>query len=106
MRSQAFRGAPLRYDPLKEPHRAVANPAKVLQGADSGVTAAFELVATPALFALFGYFLDRWLGTGPLFAFLLAGIVVVYEVWKLWFNYSARMQALEAALPNARGNSG
>ncbi len=84
----------------------MANPAKVLQSADSGVTAAFELVLTPALFAVFGYFLDRWLGTSPLFVLLLAGIVVVYEVWKLWFNYTARMQELEAALPDARGNRG
>ena len=84
----------------------MANPAKALEGADDGVTAAFELVLTPALFAFFGWLLDRWLGTTPLFILLLAGIVAAYELWKLWFNYTARMKTLEAALPDARGTGG
>ena len=84
----------------------MANPAKALEGADDGVTAAFELVLTPALFAVFGYLIDRWLGTTPIFIFVLAGIVAVYEVWKLWFNYTQRLPAYEAALPDTRGTGG
>ena len=77
-----------------------------LQDADEGITAAFELVLTPALFALFGYFIDRWLGTTPVFLFLLAGIVLTYEVWRLWYVYTERMKKLEATLPDARGDRG
>ncbi len=84
----------------------VANPAKALEGADDGVTAAFEMVLTPALFAVFGWLLDRWLGTTPLFIFVLAGVVGAYEVWKLWFNYTERMKSFEAALPDTRGTGG
>ena len=81
----------------------MANPAKALEGADDGVTAAFELVLTPALFALFGWLLDRWLGTAPILTLVLAGIVLAYEVWKLWFSYTERMKAYEASLPDTRG---
>ncbi|MGI9624529.1 MAG: AtpZ/AtpI family protein [Acidimicrobiales bacterium] len=81
----------------------MANPAKALEGADDGVTAALELVLTPALFAFFGWLVDRWLGTTPLFILLFAGIVLAYEVWKLWYNYTERMKAIEQALPDTRG---
>ncbi len=84
----------------------MANPARALEGADSGVTAAFEMVLTPALFALFGYFIDRWLGTRPVFILGLTGIVAIYEVWKLWYTYTERMKTYEASLPDTRGTGG
>lgn len=83
----------------------MANPAKALEGADDGITAAFELVLTPALFAFFGYLIDRWLGTTPIFILVLAAIVLAYEVWKLCAGYTERMKAYEASLPDARGTT-
>ena len=44
----------------------VAKSVRALEAAEDGVVAAFELVLTPALFAFFGYLLDKWLGTGPI----------------------------------------
>lgn len=84
----------------------MANPAKALEGADDGITAAFELVLTPALFAFFGWLVDRWLGTTPLFILLFAGIVVTYEIWKLWYGYTERMKTYEQALPDTHGTTG
>lgn len=84
----------------------MANPAKAIEGADDGVTAAFELVLTPALFAFFGWLIDRWLNTTPLFVLLLAGVVATYEFWKLWSQYTTRMKSFEAELPDARGSCG
>ncbi len=84
----------------------MAKPARALEGADDGLTAAFELVLTPALFAFFGYLVDRWLGTTPLFIPLLAGIVAAYEVWKLVTNYNARMRSHESSLPRSRQTDG
>ena len=84
----------------------MASNVRALQGADDGITAAFELVLTPALFALFGWLVDRWLGTTPLFVLAFAGIVLAYEVWRLWYNYTERMKSYEAALPNTRGTGG
>ncbi len=45
---------------VSEDHTTVANPIKSLANAEDGVTAAFELVLTPALFAFLGYLVDRW----------------------------------------------
>lgn len=84
----------------------MASPAKALEGADDGVTAAFELVLTPVLFAFFGYLIDRWLGTTPLFILVLAGVVAAYEIWRLWYTYTNRMKDYEGALPDTRGDRG
>jgi F0F1-type ATP synthase assembly protein I len=65
---------------------------------ERGFTAAFELVATPALFALFGWFLDSRLGTGPFLTIGLATFVAGYLVWKLLYNYNAEMTRLESDL--------
>ena len=65
---------------------------------DSGdaLSAAFEMIVTPAIFGLLGWFIDSRLGTFPLFTLVLAGLVFAYEVWKLYTRYSAEMdRALE-----------
>ena len=49
---------------LSEGPITVANPIKALADAEDGVTAAFELVLTPAAFAFLGYLIDRWTGVG------------------------------------------
>ena len=57
------------------------------------LAAGFELVATPAIFALLGWFIDGRLGTFPIFTLALIAVTLSYEVWKLWSNYSAQMDA-------------
>jgi Putative F0F1-ATPase subunit Ca2+/Mg2+ transporter len=69
---------------------------------DSTFNAAFELVMTPALFALLGYLLDQKVGTGRLFTFVFAGLVAVYEVWKLWYNYNLRVDSIHAEILRPR----
>ena len=59
---------------------------------------AFELVVTPAIFGFFGYLLDRWLGTAPLFMLVFALFVFGYLVWKFWGDYERRMQDHEQRL--------
>jgi len=68
------------------------------RNADGIFNAAFELVATPALFAFFGYLLDGKLNTGRLFTLLFATVVAVYEVWKLWYGYNSRIDELHAEI--------
>lgn len=72
------------------------------RNADGIFNAAFELVATPALFAFLGYLLDNRVNTGRLFTFLFAGIVAVYEVWKLWYGYNSRIDELQAEMLRPR----
>ena len=50
----------------------MAKPVRALEAAEDGVVAAFELVLTPALFGFFGYLIDRWLDTAPIFLASLA----------------------------------
>ena len=81
----------------------MAKPVRALEAAEDGVVAAFELVLTPALFGFFGYLIDRWLDTAPIFLASLAGIVAVYEVWNLWYPYTKKMKSFEDSLPDAKG---
>lgn len=43
----------------------------------------FELVVTPAIFGLIGWFIDGRLGTRPVLTLTLGIAVFLYEVWKL-----------------------
>jgi F0F1-type ATP synthase assembly protein I len=60
-------------------------------------SAAFELIVTPTLFGLLGWFIDSQLGVFPVFTLVLAGSVLAYEVWRIYAAYSDSMDAeLEA----------
>ncbi len=72
-------------------------------GAGDALSNAFELVATPALFAFFGLLLDKSVGTTPLFTLLFMSIVLAYTMWKVFKRYEQRMQTFENKLPGRRG---
>ena len=74
----------------------MASPDRTTQRSGDALAAAFELVATPALFALFGWQIDRWLGTSPGFLIGLAVITAVYSVYRLLMQYDREMSAHEA----------
>jgi hypothetical protein len=48
---------------------------------------AFEMVVTPAIFGLIGFFIDGRLGTRPVFMLVLGILVFLYEVWKMSHLY-------------------
>ncbi len=65
-------------------------------GGGDAFSAAFEMILTPVIFGLLGWLIDSRLGTFPLFTLVLAGLVLAYEVWKLYVRYSLEMdEALE-----------
>ncbi len=69
---------------------------EVRDGAGDAFSAAFEMIVTPAIFGLLGWFIDSRLGTFPVLTLLLVGFVLAYEVWKLFVRYSLEMdEALE-----------
>ena len=84
-------------DPRK--HGAHVRP----HGAGDALSNAFEMVATPALFAFFGLLLDRGVGTTPLFTLLFMSVVLAYTTWKVFRRYERRMQTFESRLPGRRG---
>ena len=75
------------------------------QSAGDALSIAFELVATPALFAFFGWLIDGALGTKPLFTLVLCLLTAVYAGWKAFRTYSDRMEAYDRNLPSRRVDS-
>ena len=65
------------------------------KGFGDALSMAFEMVATPALFAFFGFLLDRTAGTTPLFTLLFSCTVLTYTIWKTFKGYEKRMQEYE-----------
>jgi F0F1-type ATP synthase assembly protein I len=56
-----------------------------------------ELVATPLLFGLGGWYLDRWAGTRPLFTLLLFLVAIVGMAARMYYAYMADMQEHDRA---------
>ena len=71
-------------------------------GFGNALSTAVELAVTPALMALVGWQLDRWLGTSPLFLLFLFVFTVGYVSWREYTRYSSRMDRQEHELLGGR----
>jgi F0F1-type ATP synthase assembly protein I len=69
------------------------------QGFSDALAMAVEFVATPLLFALFGYWLDRELGTGPVLAIAIGLIGLAGMVLRTYYWYQANMAREEEGKP-------
>jgi F0F1-type ATP synthase assembly protein I len=58
---------------------------------------AIELVATPLLFGLGGWALDRWLGTQPVFMVVLFLFALVGMGARMYYGYKVAMEAHDQA---------
>jgi F0F1-type ATP synthase assembly protein I len=67
-----------------------------------GLSRAFELAVTPALFGALGYALDRWIGVLPVFTIVFVLVALIGMMLRTWYGYVYRMQALEEAGPWAK----
>jgi F0F1-type ATP synthase assembly protein I len=67
-------------------------------GFGNALSTAVELAVTPALMALVGWQIDRWLGTSPLFLLFLFVFTVAYVSWREYTRYSSRMDRQEREL--------
>ena len=84
----------------------MASPDRTTQRSGDALAAAFELVATPALFAFFGWQIDRWLGTGPGFLIGFTVVTAVYSVYRLLMQYDREMAGHEAERLRRGDNGG
>ena len=82
------------------------NPEPGVPRSGDALAAAFELVATPALFAFFGWRIDLWLGTGPAFLIALTVVTAAYAVYRLLMQYDREMAAHEARRLTGSGEDG
>ena len=67
------------------------------KGFDDAFARGIELVATPLLFALGGWYLDRWAGTRPLFTLVLFLLAVAGMSARMYYGYMAAMQEHDRA---------
>ena len=65
-------------------------------GFGDGLARAFEFAATPAIFGFFGWLIDRWVGTTPLFMLTLAAVCLVGMFLRMWYAYDQEMRRHEA----------
>jgi F0F1-type ATP synthase assembly protein I len=71
-------------------------------GFGDALARAVELVATPLLFGLLGYVLDRVLGTRPLLTVVLSVAAVVGMFLRMYYGYATAMDAHARRLPAGR----
>ena len=72
------------------------------QGLGDGMSRAFELALTPAIFGGLGYFLDQKFNTQPICMIVLVVLTLVGMFVRNWAAYKIKMQELEAeAISNA-----
>lgn len=76
-------------------------------GFGDALSSAVELAVTPALLALLGWQIDRWLGTSPLFLVFLFLFTLGYVMWRQYTVYEAKMRRQEQELlgPKPEGES-
>ncbi len=70
---------------------------ELMNGFGDGLAVAFEIALAPAIFAGFGWLIDRWLGLFPVFTIVLLAFGVVGVFIKMWFTYDAKMREHDAA---------
>ncbi len=64
------------------------------QGAGDAFSTSFELIATPLIFGLIGWYLDGRVGLFPVLTLVLALVALSYGVWRLYSDYVASMDRM------------
>lgn len=65
-------------------------------GFGNGLSRAFELAVTPAVFGGIGYAVDRAVGMVPVFTIVLLLLALGGMFVRMWYGYDAEMKAHEA----------
>ena len=61
------------------------------QGSGDAMAAAFELVATPAIFGFLGWLLDRKLEIFPICTLAFVAVTITYASWRLYKQFTLRL---------------
>ncbi|HEX5095689.1 MAG TPA: AtpZ/AtpI family protein [Acidimicrobiia bacterium] len=71
----------------------------LMQGLDGGVTRGIEMVVTPVLFALLGFWLDGVFGTRPILTVVFFTLALAGAVASVYYRYRAEMDEHEKGKP-------
>jgi len=66
------------------------------RGLGDALAQAFDVAATTAIFFFFGWLLDRWLGTAPIFMITLTLLCLIGKSYLMLTAYNEKMKRLEA----------
>lgn len=77
-------------------------PLNVPSRQDDALAQALTLVVAPLLFGLVGWWIDSWLGTGPIFTVGLAVFALVGVALSTYYRYLARSAELDEGKPWTR----
>jgi F0F1-type ATP synthase assembly protein I len=69
------------------------------QGFGDALALGVEMVVTPLLFALFGWWLDGVFGTGPVLAIGFGAFGIVGTAMRVYYDYRARIAREEEGKP-------
>lgn len=83
-----------------------AQPSQPTNNYGDGLSIAFELVATPAIFGFLGLLLDRWLGTTPVFVFAFSIVTFVTVLSLTMWRYHHEMERADAERRAVRAAAG
>lgn len=64
-------------------------------GPESGLGQGMEMALTILVFLGFGWLLDSWLDTRPIFMVALVVFAMVGQLVRMWIDYDSRMKVLE-----------
>lgn len=70
-------------------------PKKQRSTSDDGLGRGMEFAILVAMFLGIGYFLDRVLGTKPVFMIVLVVVALIGQFASMWYSYDARMKQHE-----------
>lgn len=73
-------------------------------GFGDGLSRAFELALTPAVFGGLGFLVDSWAGTTPIFTIVFLVVAVAGVGYMTWHRYETEMQAKEQEAVWARSS--
>ena len=71
---------------------------EINRGFSDAMARAVELALTPAIFGFFGWLVDGWLGTRPVFMLGFGLFTVCYVAWRMMKGYDAEMRVREGEL--------
>ena len=66
------------------------------RGLGDALAQAVDVAGTTAIFFFFGWLLDRWLGTKPLFMIVLTLFCLIGKIVLMLYSYNDKMKRLEA----------
>lgn len=75
---------------------ATLKPPPTVKATSDKLGIGIDVALVTLVFLGLGFLLDKWLDTKPVFMIVLVCLALIGEFVRFWYDYDARMKALEA----------